>query len=102
MTAARIVLMVLLTVSLDLSVPFVPTPGGLQWDDDEEVVHLRRSRADIRLAGARQPSLPQSERPAPALKVPRPSVPSARREWRLLLWKTAVPPSDSPSSPQPP
>jgi len=94
--------MVLLTVSLDLSVPFVPTPGGLQWDDDEEVVNLRRSRADIRLAGARQPSLPQSERdPAPVLKVPRPSVPSARLEWRPLLRKTAVPSSDSASSPEP-
>ncbi len=102
MTAARIVLMVLLTVSLDLAVPFVPTAGGLQWDDDEEAVHLRRSRAGIRLALVREPSPQKSERGLPpAVKVARPSVPVARLEWLPLLRKTAAPSSDSASPPEP-
>ncbi|PYO55582.1 MAG: hypothetical protein DMD83_18895 [Candidatus Rokuibacteriota bacterium] len=38
----RVLLLLLLAVSLDLSATTVPTPSGLQWDDEEEAVHLRR------------------------------------------------------------
>jgi hypothetical protein len=101
MTAVRLVVLVLLTVSLDLAVPFVPATGGLQWDDDEAMVQMRRPRL-VRAAVA-QPSAPRT--------VVRPSSPAPRAlhraghvstlAWRPLLLKPARASSVVASSPEP-
>jgi hypothetical protein len=83
MTAARVVLMVLLAVTLDLATPVVPTAGGLQWDDDEEVVHLRRSRPLAHVV-AEEPAAPLPRADAPARRAFTPPLVRAALVWRPL------------------
>jgi len=92
--------MVLLTASLDLATPMVSTSSGLQWDDDEELVHPRRPRI-VRLAVASLPLPPRTERdPAPVVNAPLLSALMPPLSWRPRLHR-AVAPSDSTSPPEP-
>jgi hypothetical protein len=92
--------MVLLTASLDLATPMVPTSSGFQWDDDEELVHLRRPRI-VRPAVASLPLPSRTERdPAPVVNAPPPSALMTPLSWRPRLHR-AVAPSDSTSPPEP-
>src|SRR5215813_9665313 len=98
MTALRVVLLVLLTAALDLATPVVPTANGLAWDDDEEVVHLRRHRVPSRPALAQDP-VPSRPAPpaAPVLHAPRPSAAIEPLDWRPPLLRVAAPASRSAS-----
>jgi hypothetical protein len=100
-TAARFVLLVLLTASLDLATPMVPTTTGLQWDDDEELVHPRRPRI-VRLAVASSP-LPRTtgRDPAPMVKAPPPRAPVTPLERHPRVHRALAPSSDSASPPEP-
>jgi len=102
MTALRLVLLVLLTAALDLATPIMPTASGLVWDDDEEVVHLRRHRVALRprLAQEPVPARPALE-PARALNASRPFAPIEPGDWRPLLLRSARPMSGSASAPEP-
>ncbi len=102
MKALRLVLMVLLTVSLDLAMPVVPTAGGLQWDDDEEIVHLRRQRQSIPDAAVQTRAPQNIERePSPRPRLPRVSVHTAALEWRPLVCPADGALFDSASPPEP-
>ena len=83
MRAARVVLMVLLAVTLDLALPVVPTAGGLQWDDDEEVVHLRRSRP-LAPDAAQEPAPPLPRLRERARRAVTPPPVRAALVWRPL------------------
>jgi hypothetical protein len=52
MTRSRFLLVLLLFVSFDLCAVAVPTPRGIVWDEDEEVVHVRRAASPRRLVPA--------------------------------------------------
>jgi hypothetical protein len=68
MTRPRFLLVLLLFVSFDLCAVEVPTPRGIVWDEDEEVVHVRRSAASPRRLA---PAGPMPEMTA-ARSTPRP------------------------------
>jgi hypothetical protein len=68
MRAWRFLPLLILCCALDLAVPVAPTPGGVEFEDDEEVVQLQPLR-DIkpgpREAGTgRRPDLRARVRPA--------------------------------------
>jgi hypothetical protein len=99
MMAARLVLLVLLTVSLDLAVPFVPVTNGLQWDDDEEMVQMRRPRI-VREAAARTPAQRTREPEASrTMRVSRAAARATAFAWLPLLLKPA---SSAPTAASPP
>jgi hypothetical protein len=100
MTALRVVLLVLLTVTLDLATPVVPTASGLQWDDDEEVVHLRRSRAPVRVA-AEEPGVPPRLERVRARRALAPRVVRTVVVWRPLVRPSDPARLDSAASPEP-
>jgi hypothetical protein len=50
MRSRRLLLALLLSVALDLGMTVLPTPSGLQWDDEEEAVRLRRAAQTLQLA----------------------------------------------------
>ena len=101
MMAARLVLVVLLTVCLDLAVPFVPVASGLQWDDEEEMVQMRRPR--LGREAAAETSTPRTpERAAsPTLRAPRAAAPATTFRWLPLLLKPASSSPVAASTPEP-
>ena len=68
MTRSRFLLVLLLFVSFDLCAVAVPTPRGIVWDEDEEVVHVRRNAASPRRLAPAGPRLAMST----ARSTPRP------------------------------
>jgi len=62
----RLLLTLLLSVSLDLATTVVPTPLGLQWDDEEEFVQLRRTAPAAQAADRDAPGAAQERRDATA------------------------------------
>lgn len=102
MVTARFLIFLILSVTLDLATPIVPTPTALDWDDDEGVREIRRAGRERRLSDARPA-------PRPFLVIvgatQRFSVPLARRDCAPSRW--LVPPRrphiaslDSASSPE--
>ena len=73
MDRRRLLLVLLLAICFDFACVAIPTPRGVVWDEDEEIVHLRRPLALPRRLAAADPvpatNLDEAApRPVPALR----------------------------------
>lgn len=103
MRSWRCLPLLILCCALDLAVPIAPTAnGGVEFEDDEEVVHLgARPAAEKAAADTRQPrwsgrTLPQPGAPRVAVLTRRP-----RPEWQSEAIRTPQSRADAAGSAPP-
>jgi hypothetical protein len=76
MKACRFLSVLIVAVALDLAVPIAPTPAGVEFEEDEEVLHLG---GGIRIA---KPTAATARRPE--------TTPEARQHTRMPAARVAV------------
>ena len=75
MKACRFLSVLIVAVALDLAVPIAPTPAGVEFEEDEEVLHLG---GGIRIA---KPTAATARRPE--------TTPEARQHTRMPAARVA-------------
>src|SRR5262245_33531354 len=100
MRACRFLTALIISMALDLAVPVAPTPAGVEFEDDEEVVHFgsARVRKPAPEPAQKPPMFRDAERVRASVAVSRARAREAWHDAVLLVQTARSSPSDTSNS----